>query len=288
MNKNRHTVIAACITCAVLLVACGGSAGTGVKHAAAPVSGGVSGTISVDMLATKAGNLGKRSAALLGIFVSEYVSVAPTAMAAEGGLKGIGVQMQIAIAQNTVQDPDFDLLQAFADALQVDVPDILNRSTDRQQTLDTYRNALSNVASRANDRFKELSATQTQLKSDLRDLGKLRSDAERALKNALSKKDFADAGEKQKAVNDTQAAYAEKDLKRKQVEDLLGTLTKLLTLYGQKIQAIDANREVLISGAKVVDVPGIDELNILIHQKTTTPTGKSGTSFDQLFQGSSL
>ncbi len=289
VRKSRHIITGSLLAFSVLVVSACGSTTDNARHSAAPSSAGISGVFSVDAIATRAGNIGTRSAALLGIFVSEYVSVAPTALAAEGGLKGIGVQMQIAIAQHTVQDPDFDLLQAFADALQVDVPDMLNRSTDRQQTLDTYRDALTNVASRSNDRFKELSTSLTDLKAQLRDLGKKKSDADRALKTALKNKDFADAGEKQKAVNETQSAFAETDLKRKQVEDLLSTLGKLLTLYGEKIQAINANREVLISGAKVVDVPGIDELDILKKQSTTRPSNsKGGATFDQLFQSSGL
>ena len=154
-----------------------------------------------------------RRAALLGLFVSEYLSIAPTAVAAESALIGVGTQVKIYSVQSTVQDPDFELLQAFADALQVDVADLLNRSTDRREALDAYRTALNNVGTRSNDRYKELSSILDEVQANIRLLSNERSTAERDLKNALKEKDFSSAGEKQKAVNETQAAYAEADLK---------------------------------------------------------------------------
>ncbi len=284
MKKMLHCMSAACMTVFVaLLSGCGNEKSS--STISPPTRGGVSGILSVDSIALSAQDLGKRSAALLGVFVSEYVSVAPAAIAAEGGLKGIEVQMQIAIAQNTVQDPDFDLIQGLADALQVDVQDLLNRSPSRQEALDTYRTALNNVASRSNNRFKELSTSLEQLKDELRDLGKEKSSADRALKTALRNKDFSDAGEKQRAVNESQALYAKRELNKKQLDDLVSTMDTLLTLYGQKILAIDSNREVLISGAKVVDVPGVDELNIIQKKSTSTRRSSRGSnSFDQLFE----
>lgn len=269
----------------IALVSCGGSSGTKEEEALHPASGARSGVIAITQILSGARTGANRSAALLGIFVTEYLSIAPAAMAAEGALHGIGAQMQIAIAQNTVQDPDFDLLQAFADALQVDVADLLNRSPDRQESLDTYTEALNNVAERANDRYKELTATLEELKVELRTESKARSDAERELNKALRDKDFAAAGEQQKAVNDAQAAYSETDLQRKQVESLVETLDDLLMLYGEKILAIQSNREILIAGTKVVDVPGIDDLQIITRNKKSGSSGGKDRQFDFLFEG---
>jgi len=280
--KKYLSETVALLSLALLIVLSG--CGKSVPVQEQNIRGGVSGIVSVDQITSKRLPGIKRSAALLGIFVSEYISITPSALAAEGGLKGIDAQMHIALGQNTVQDPDFDLLQAFGDALHVDVQDMLNRSTDRQQALDVYREALNNVANRSNNRFKELSASQEQLKEELRTLSKNRSDADRALKQALRDKEFSDAGEKQKAVNETQAAFAETDLKEKQIDELVTTFDTLLTLYGEKIIAIDSNREILISGTKVVDVPGIEELQIIQKNSTTRSRSRGGSTFDSLFE----
>ncbi len=280
---TRHLLLFACI---LLLAGCG------AKKVSTPVptDGARSAILSIDgLMARVASHQMIRPAALLGVFVSEYVSFSVTATAAQGALTGVAIDHQITDAQRSVTDPDFDLLQAFADALQVDTADLLNRSTDRQQTLDVYTTSLTNVATRANQRFKELSGSHDQLKEISRTQAKELSVAERELKNAVSKKQFGDTGELQKTVLEKQRAFSETDLKRKQTENVIDTMEKMLTLYGQKILAIQQNREVLIAGNRVVDVPGIEELQIIQRQKgSTRPSGKQGEKFDTLFQESGL
>jgi len=237
------------------------------------VSGGKSAVFSVDsVIQNSTRRKAPRSAAMLGIFVSEYLSGTPLAFAAEGSLKGVDVQSKIISAQTSVTDPDFDLLQAFADALEVDVVDLLNRSVDRQASLDAYSDALTNVATKAADRFKELNSVLTELKQAAKDQNKEMTAFQRNLKKALDSKDFQNAGELQKKAFEAQEAYSQTSLKQKEVQQLLDTMDKLLELYGQKILAIQQNREILISGNRVVDVPGIDDLKIIQRIK------KPGTS----------
>lgn len=276
-----RTLLLTCALCAVALSACG-------EKESAPLpktSGALSAIQTIDTLVniTSMPTVA-RNAAQLGIFVSEYLTTVPTAMASESALLGIGAQMQIVIAQQTILNPDYDLLQAFGDALQVDVADLLNRSNDRQDALDVYTEALTNVATRANDRFKELQSQLKELKDLASSQNRERSAAERDLKEAIRDKNFDAAGEKQKAVSDFQAAFAETDLKRKQVQSLVDTLDDLLQLYGKKILAIEQNREALIAGVKVIDVPGADELQVLEKKRATRSGGRDG--YDALFDES--
>lgn len=238
---------------------------------------------SINLLTTSTVN-GQRTArnpALLGVFVTEYLTTAPSAMAAESAVLGVGAQAQILYAQQTIQDPDYDLLQAFGDALQVDVAELLNRSVDRQEVLETYTHALTNVATRSNDRLKELSSQLEELKKLATVQNHDRSLAEREMQKALKDKDFNSAGERQKKLSELQALYAETDLKRKQIQSLKDTFDDLLTLYGKKILAIQQNREALIAGIKVIDVPGADELQVLEKRRTTRM--QSGDGYDPLF-----
>ncbi len=249
----------------------------------AKTSGALSAVQTVDLFITGMNRPeAARNAALLGIFVSEYLTIIPIAMAAESALHGIDAQLQIMHMQQTIQDPDYDLLQAFGDALQVDVAELLNRSSDRQQVLKTYTEALTNVATRSNDRYKELKSQLEELKKLATSQNRDRSTADRDLKKAIQDKDFNAAGEQQKNLTDLQAIYAETDLKRKQTQSLEATLDDLLTIYGTKILAIQQNREALIAGIKVIDVPGADELQVL-DKKRSTRTGNSRSGFDSLF-----
>ncbi len=245
---------------------------------------------STDTLASQMAQAARsRHAALLGLFVAEYLANTPANIAAQGGVNGIAVQQMIIGKQQTVADPDFDLIQAFGDALQVDVPDLLNRSVDRQQTLDTYADALTNVATRANNRFKELNVLLSDLTQTSRQQNKDKSAAERDLKKAMDSKDFTDAGEKQKLVLEKAQAFADTDLQLKQTQNVVTTFNKFLTLYGQKILAIQQNREVLISGNKVVNVPGIDQLKLIEKLPAPrTPSARGGNTFDSLFESTKM
>ena len=252
------------------------------------VSGGRSALQTIDVIIKHAPPPAlARSAAMLGVFISEYIATSAAAQGVEGALLGVGVQSHIMETQGNVSDPDFDLLQAFADALQVDVADLLNRSPDRQQALDTYSTALTNVATKANDRYKQVVSATDEVKTLNREQQSAKSAADRELTKALNDKDFSSASVKQKKLLEAQQALAETDLKLRELTELSKTLDKLLTLYGQKILAIQQNREILISGLKVVDVPGIEDLKI-IQRTSGNGLGTSRTNpnaFDSLFQG---
>ncbi len=282
----KHRTLSIVLVSLLVLTACG-SGTTDSENT--QVSGGRSALFAIDQLIVTSTKLQvSRRAALLGVFVTEYISFVQTAMAAQGALTGIAVDQYMMVSNQTITDPDFALLQAFADALEVDVSDLLNRSTDREQTLTSYTTALTNVAARSNERYQALSIAEDELKSLLRTQGKERTDAERVLKNAVRNKEFSQAGELQKAVLEKQKAYAETDLKRKQTEDILSTLNTLLTLYKEKILAISQNREILIAGNHVVDVPGIEELKIIEKQKRAKTQRKDGNEFNSLFEGTGL
>lgn len=285
----KKAILPLFVTSLLLMLSACGQQKSAPEETRQGVSGGRSATVSIDQLiSTTMKNRISRHAALLGVFISEYISFVQTSMASQGALNGISVDTHLMEQQSTITDPDFILLQAFADALQVDFVDLLNRSTNRQETLDTFMTSLTNVAARANERFQVLTGTLAEIKTQLRAQSKERSDAERDLKKAISKKDFSQAGEQQKSVLEKQQAYAETDLKAKQTDDIISTLNSLLTLYGEKSLAIKQNREVLIAGNRIVDVPGIEELQIIERKKSRGASGRKATKFNSLFEGTGL
>lgn len=270
------------------LSACGAKPAVPDQSGASRTSGGRSGVFVVDTLVQNSADAGKtRRAALLGVFVSHFISTSPTAIV-NSGIGGIAVQNMIFQKQNSVTDPDFDLIQAFADALQVDVLDLLNRSLDRQATLDIYVDSLNNIAERANNRLNELVEAQSVQKEALRELSRERSELERELRNATSDKDYLLANEKQKLLNDKEREFSEAELELNQVETVMQTLEDLLALYSDKILAIQENREPLIAGTKVVDLPGTSGLNILERRGGSSGTfGGSNTRSSGTSGGSS-
>lgn len=277
---KRSTRSVGALTVLTLLFAACGKADTPSESS---VTGGISAVMSIDKVLNTADTSvhALRSAALLGVQVAEYISMTPTVVVASG-IAGVEVTSLMHSAESTITDPDFKLLAAFSEALSVDVAELLNRSQDRREQLDVYAEALTNVATRANDRYKELRSIEEQATTDLRSLKKELSTAEREVKNATSEKDFSLASEKQKIVLDLQKQIADKELQVDQTSDIVDQLADMLELYGEKILAIQRNREALILGVQVIDVPGVEELQLIKREKTTRRTNRQGL-FDGLF-----
>lgn len=250
------------------------------------VSGGRSALFTTDTLSMNdLSSIVIRRSALLGLYVSDYLSQAIDTEA-QGAITAVTAQNIMMQAQENVRDPDYELLQALQDALEVDVADLLNRSDNREQALDTYSDAMTNVAERANERFKELSSVQEELADLVRSQNKERATAERDVKVALKEKDFTKAQELQKILLEKESEYADTTLKKSQVDDIVSMLDQLLTIYGQKILAIQKNREALIVGVKIVDVPGIDDLKLI--ERVRKQSAKKSGSFDSMLQGTGL
>ncbi|MEQ1849817.1 MAG: hypothetical protein ABL890_04470 [Candidatus Peribacteraceae bacterium] len=262
------------------LASCGKSAPTETVH----VEGARSAIFGLEkvMQVSETGMKAVRNGALLGIQVAEYISMTP-AVAVASGLTGVTAASAAQSTQSTITDPDFKLLAAFSEALSVNVAELLNRSTERQQQLDVYSEALSNVATKANDRYKELSAVEEQASSELRTLKRDLSSAERERKAASSAKDFSLASEKQKIILDLQKQIADKELQVEQSADIVTQLEQMLELYGEKILAMESNREALILGVQVIDVPGVEELQLIKREKSPRKRSRGGGLFDGLF-----
>ncbi len=283
--RIKKTLIAHSILCLALvsLAACSESPISNFRS-----SGALSGVRTIDSLMKVLGtSTVARKSGPLGVFVSEYLSNSIKTSGLLGGLSGIQAQEKIFSLQESVGQPDFDLLQAFADALQVDVSDLLNRSDDRQKALDAYSEALTNVAERANLRYKELIASEDTLDQEERTLTKERSALDREVKAAVKAKNFTEASEKQKLLSEKETTLSETSLKLDQVRDLIKTLEDLLSIYEERITAIKKNREALITGVTVVDVPGIEELKVIERTKKTS-TRRRGEAFDDLFQDTNV
>jgi len=90
---------------------------------------------------------------------------------------------------------------------------------------------------------------------------------DRDLSKALRDKDYANAARKQEELKPAQEALQKTELEQEEVESLLDIFVDLLELTDERLNAIEKNREVLIAGHTVVDVPGIDDLGVLQREK---------------------
>ncbi len=54
----------------------------------------------------------------------------------------------------------------------------------------------------------------------------------------------------------------------REVRTTLSVMNELVDIASERLSAITQNREILISGLKVVEVPGIDDLGIIIQRNS--------------------
>ncbi len=220
-----------------------------------------------------------RGASLMGVFVAEYLSQSPFFTAVQGAIDAVTVHALIFENKSNVSDPDFALLEAFSDALQVDVQDLLNRSDNREQALDGYSEALMNVAQRANERRKELQSLSADLSTQSKINKKELTAAQKALKTAIDSKEFDGAGEVQDLVLEKKKMQAELDTKIANTNQVIKVLDANLTFFGEKLLAMQRNREALIAGITIIDIPGVEELKLIQRDKR-----RNNTSLDELLK----
>ena len=211
----------------------------------------------------------RRPAAPLGIYTAIYLS--------SGGFYAVAGAVNAAMAQvkltgkpsQDVLDTTLALLQEFDTVMQVDVTDLLNRSDNRAGTLDAYLQGLKNITARATQRTTEIEQYTTSLEKSRKELRGQVSAVDRAARDALKSQDYVLAGEKQQELGTLQGELAKTDSSLKQQQQVRNSYDELIKLSGTRIGAIEENREILIAGLKVNNVPGADSLGILETQNGT-------------------
>ncbi len=218
----------------------------------------------------------RRPSAPLGIYTAVFLS--------SGGFYVASGAVNAAIAQvkltgrpsQDVIDTNFALLQEFDTVLQVDIADLLNRSQDRAETLDAYLEGLTNITERARQRMFDMDQYLETLQKTQKDQRSSVSTIDRAARDALKNQDYVLAGEKQQELGKVQADLGKTEADLKQQKQVRSSYDDLLELADRRIKAIEENREVLIAGLKVNNVPGADALGILEGGTTTRRSGSLG------------
>jgi len=254
----RNVSIAATLIPCLLLVAC--------SSKEEPVELQVSGaktSVSIMHIIAKRSLQNNRPSGLLGVFTGLYTSqgVFLSVQSAEDGMLAIG---NILKGQtNSTSDENFALLREVGDILQVDIIDTLNRSTDRVSTLDSYTQSLRNIGVLTERKITELSALHETQKTKAKEFQKKVRTIEGDLRDALKITDYGTASELEEQLSEANVSYAEISTKEDQSGDMIDRFDTLLKVAAQRVQAVEVNREILVAGLRVIDVPGIADFNIL-------------------------
>lgn len=220
-------------------------------------------SISIMHIIAKRSVQGNRPSGLLGIFSGLYTSQG-IFLAVNGAIDSMKAAGNILKGQHTSNsNENFALLREVGDVLQVNIIDTLNRSTNRASSIDMYTQSLRNIGILMERKITELEAlneTQNNEKKEKRDSARA---IERSLKKVLKDQAYAEASELEEQLATANAALAEIGTKEEQSDDMIKRFETLLEIVAKRLQAVETNREILIAGLRVIDVPGIEDFNIL-------------------------
>jgi len=242
----------------LLLTACGGNAD---DEGPLEVSGAKSGVISA---ARSVRNyVLSRPSATLGIFSSSFLAQG-TFTSVASAEEGIRVQM---IMQNALKsgtrNEAFAVLQEIGIVLTVDIVDLMNRNEDRSKTLNTYVDSLQNAQTIGERKHQQLEAELEVQKEKKKATSKERRALKKLAEGAFDNREYGLAAETEEQLVEVEGKLAEISTKVGHTRDLVDRFEELLLVTAERLDAIQKNRKILISGLRLFKVPGIQDLGIL-------------------------
>ncbi len=223
----------------------------------------------------RGGGLAFRPSALLGTYTADYLSKGSSFSA--GAMHAALQHMAIFYEKVTQQNQAYQLLQDIGSALAVNIQDMLNRSPNRARDLDTYTQSLQALLDSATREEASLDGKYDAAQDDARAKRRIVSDAQRQLDIAVRNKDYVTAGSLQDTVSAAQEESTKAESAEKELRTILDIYENVIEVAQIRLNAMKANREVLVAGVQVVDVPGIADIGIIQGNSTgLRNTGNQG------------
>lgn len=281
-NKSvKKTFLIALLVFPTLLAGCGSEEDEKVLQ----VSTSRGGIAAAYIASTRIGSSENimRPSATLGMFVSSYLAQGAF-VSVRAVMLGIEAGQQLLMGQSLPATSEtFQLLQEFGIILQVDISDTLNRSENRGNTLDEYIDSLKGVGNIALRKQKELEQQESVLKTERKDRRAITREMESELRETLRNEDYGRSAGIQERLTEAEINLAETEAKLNQTEDILKRFEEMLKIAEERLRAIENNREVLIAGLKVLEVPGIENLGILDESRPFRRRSSQGGGDDNIF-----
>lgn len=161
---------------------------------------------------------------------------------------------------------DTELLNTLVKLLSTDVQDLLNHSGNREDALDVYAESIETHAQYGHIRLRALQdkadAAEDDRRRHERRTRELRNEIDDAINSGNASRISLLTDEliqKQKLLGEADADQIVSSSLAEAYEDVLAPL-------GERLSAINANRDALIKGVTVTDMPGIEELKIIEYE----------------------
>lgn len=213
-----------------------------------------------------------RSSALLGVYLSQHMI---SEVVFGSALAGIAAQMSLIPQTSEAQEESFALLETLGSILQVDIADMLNRSSDRPTAFDTYITNLQNLTKRAQSNLESITQKLSDIGKERRAASATAAKTQSLLNTAIRNGDFTTAGDLQKTLIGQKATVSKLETDANEQTSLKNLFTKMIDVATKRITVMAANRPAFLAGVTVTDLPGAEDLGILKQGKRS-----GGSIFD--------
>lgn len=158
---------------------------------------------------------------------------------------------------------DAALLQRLVTLLTVNVAEMLNRAQDREETLEVYITDATELATFAEERLRVLKDERERLGQERSRQEAATRELQRDIKESLKKGDSLRVGAHTRELIDRQNVAAQAGAQYSIAKELVEAYEDHVVTLTNRLRAVIANREVLVSGVRVVEIPGVEDLGIL-------------------------
>lgn len=201
-----------------------------------------------------------RPSASLGVHLSTYLSKGEAPV--HGALESITFLSPLTRTSGTTETP-FLTIQTLGNLVQTNIVETMNKHPERGEVLNRYLTLLHSALQNAqrdeknmDDKRQQLVQQEREQQSTIRVLQKEIDAAEKA-------GDFSTVGAHQRALSEAKGEHGKTEALIDELENTLKILDDLTRIAEERRNAIEENREALMAGIRVVEIPGIEKLGIL-------------------------
>lgn len=161
---------------------------------------------------------------------------------------------------------DAELLQSMIELLRIDVQEILSEERDRAETLEDYLVSLQSHRQQGEIRLRSLLNREEELQDSADRLERRVDDLRDALDAAVRGGEAVSIAALMSDLSERQQAFVEVQTELVVIERLRASFEEILDPLEERERAVSANRDALLKGVRVVDIPGVDDLGIIVEE----------------------
>lgn len=201
-----------------------------------------------------------RPSASLGVYVSTYISTEESPI--HGAIESLTLLSPLARPPDATDTP-FTTIQTLGDLVQTNIAEAMNKNPERGEVLNRYLTLLHSALQHAQKDKENVDNQRGQLVEKEREQQHTVRTLQKEINAAEKAGDFSRVGFQQRALSEAKGEQGKTEALIDELESTIEILDDLMNVAEERLHAIEENREALMSGIRVVEIPGIEKLGIL-------------------------